>query len=126
MNVVTATDLTKFYNLNRALDNFSISIPKGSIFALLGPNGAGKTTFIKCLLDLVRFSSGSLLVNDENAKSHLSRKGISYLPERFSFHPYYKAEAVMQFYAKVKEIPKNEVKEKKDDALLQVSMKDIS
>ena len=53
MQAIEATSVTKHYRLNKALSDFSLQVPKGSVFALLGPNGAGKTTFIKCMLGLV-------------------------------------------------------------------------
>jgi ABC-2 type transport system ATP-binding protein len=41
-----------------ALDGLDLSVPSGGVFGFLGPNGAGKTTTIRCLLGLVRASSG--------------------------------------------------------------------
>ena len=51
-------DLSKIFTKNNqkinALQNFSINIPKGSIYGLLGPNGAGKSTFINILSGIVK------------------------------------------------------------------------
>jgi ABC-type multidrug transport system ATPase subunit len=43
-----------------AIDGLDLSVPEGGVFGFLGPNGAGKTTTIRCLLGLVRPSSGRL------------------------------------------------------------------
>jgi ABC-type multidrug transport system ATPase subunit len=43
-----------------AIDGLNLSVPEGGVFGFLGPNGAGKTTTIRCLLGLVRPSSGRL------------------------------------------------------------------
>ena len=59
MNVIEITNLTKKFKEKTALDNVSLSIKQGEVFGLLGPNGAGKTTLIRCLLGLIRPSSGS-------------------------------------------------------------------
>ena len=52
-NIITTTNLTKRFGSLTAVDNLSLSVPEGSIFAFLGPNGAGKTTTIKLLLNLI-------------------------------------------------------------------------
>ncbi|MEX2429409.1 MAG: ATP-binding cassette domain-containing protein, partial [Bacteroidales bacterium] len=49
MDLLTTRDVIKDFQGHRALDNVSISVPKGSIFGLLGPNGAGKTTLIRII-----------------------------------------------------------------------------
>ena len=57
MIAISAENINKtFYKdklQTRALINFSVKIPSGSIFGLLGPNGAGKSTFINILAGLV-------------------------------------------------------------------------
>ncbi len=50
--ILTAEGLQKEYRHSKALNNFSIHIPKGSIYGFVGENGAGKTTFIRILCGL--------------------------------------------------------------------------
>lgn len=52
-------NLTKKYKDLTAVDNLSLSIHKGELFALLGVNGAGKTTTIKMLACLIKPTSGN-------------------------------------------------------------------
>ncbi len=55
--------LTKRYDDGTlALENFDLTIPEGSFFGLLGPNGAGKTTLISAICNLIRVTSGEILV----------------------------------------------------------------
>ena len=60
--------LTKRYDDGTlALENFDLEIPAGSFFGLLGPNGAGKTTAISAVCNLIRVTSGEVLVFGEPA-----------------------------------------------------------
>lgn len=59
-NILSANDLTKEYSHStKALDRFSIHIPKGAIYGFIGENGAGKTTFIRLICGLQKPTSGT-------------------------------------------------------------------
>lgn len=53
--------VTKSFDQNRALDDFSLTIPPGSIVAVIGLNGAGKTTLLRSLAGLVAPTRGEIL-----------------------------------------------------------------
>jgi len=74
--------LKKRYGPVRALDGIDLEVGRGEIFGFLGPNGAGKTTAIRCLLDLIRPSSGQALVLgfDSLRDSVEVRRRCGYLP----------------------------------------------
>ena len=63
---IQATSLVKTYTAGKrvvtALDNLSLSVPRGTVQALLGPNGAGKTTTVKVLTTLIKPDSGSAIL----------------------------------------------------------------
>jgi ABC-2 type transport system ATP-binding protein len=59
---VALAGLTKHYGRVPALRGVDLTVRRGEIFGFLGPNGAGKTTTIRCLLDLIRPSGGSVRV----------------------------------------------------------------
>jgi ABC-2 type transport system ATP-binding protein len=61
--VLTASHLTRRFGDRLALDDLSIELRGGEIFALLGPNGAGKTTTLRLLAGLIAPTSGSVLVD---------------------------------------------------------------
>ncbi len=80
MDVITCLNVVKRFNQFTALDNVSISVPKGTIFGLLGPNGAGKTTLIRIMNQITLPDSGEVFFNGERIKkSDISY--IGYLPE---------------------------------------------
>lgn len=80
--MLKAEQITKTYNAGKktALDDFSIHVPKGSIYGLLGPNGAGKTSFIRIINQITQADSGSVFINGEKLNpNHI--KDIGYMPE---------------------------------------------
>lgn len=108
MTVIEASVITKNYGLKTVLTDLSLMVERGEVFALLGPNGAGKTTFVKIMLGLVRPDVGTLAIAGCDHRSSLSRRKLAYLPERFSFFPYYTVEGVLSFYAAMHELPTDE------------------
>ena len=69
--------LTKRYDDGTlAVEGFDLEIPAGSFFGLLGPNGAGKTTLISAVCNLIRITSGDVLVFGEPADTLQARRWI--------------------------------------------------
>lgn len=81
MAVIEVQNLTKQFGDVRAVDGISFSVEKGEIFGFLGPNGAGKSTTIRCMMDFLRPTSGSVkLLGRDAQKDAVSLKHqIGYL-----------------------------------------------
>lgn len=80
--MLKAEHIKKTYNAGKkvALDDFSIHVPKGSIYGLLGPNGAGKTSFIRIINQITQADSGEIQINGKRLNpDHI--KDIGYMPE---------------------------------------------
>jgi branched-chain amino acid transport system ATP-binding protein len=64
-----------------ALNNVSLSVPRGQIRAVIGPNGAGKSTFFNCLTGVIRPTAGRIVFDDEDITGLppylISRKGLA-------------------------------------------------
>ena len=72
--ILTARSLGKRYKNFKALNDFSIHVPKGAIYGFVGKNGAGKTTFIRLVCGLQEPSSGSYAIyGTENNDPGISR-----------------------------------------------------
>jgi len=69
-------NLNKEYNNILAVKNINFKINKGSIVGLLGPNGCGKTTTIGMILGLIKPSSGSVFINNQNIENENNRTKI--------------------------------------------------
>lgn len=86
--MIEALHITKNFGRLRALDDFGVRMDRGRSFSLIGPNGSGKTTFIKCLLGLVRPTSGAIHVNGERIGDDPAyRHRIGYMPQISQFPP---------------------------------------
>ncbi|MFD2521079.1 ABC transporter ATP-binding protein [Emticicia soli] len=87
--MLTATNLTKKYGENTALNSLNLNIEPGEIFALLGQNGAGKTTTINCFLGFIEPSSGTANINGVSVKDHAleTKKHLAYIPETVMLYP---------------------------------------
>jgi ABC-2 type transport system ATP-binding protein len=72
----------KFYGKVHALRGLNLEVMRGEIFGFLGPNGAGKTTTIRCMLDLLRPSSGEIRVLDIDPQRspQAVKDKVGYLP----------------------------------------------
>lgn len=82
-NLISIQNVSKTFGKHKALNNVSLEIEKGEIFALLGPNGAGKTTLISAICGLCRQSSGDISVNNFNTITHYkdTRNQIGLVPQ---------------------------------------------
>src|SRR5436853_243941 len=81
--VIETEGLGKNFGAQRALQDVTLQVPRGTI-GLLGPNGAGKSTLIKCLLNLETPTTGAarVLGRDIRAASRASREKVGYSPEQ--------------------------------------------
>lgn len=80
MSILQADNIVKQYANHRALDDVSISIPRGSVYGLLGPNGAGKTTLIRIINQITAPDSGTLTFDGRPMRAEDVVR-IGYLPE---------------------------------------------
>ncbi len=72
MNFVIETrNLTKKFGDNIVVDNLDLCVPRGKIYGLLGRNGAGKTTTMQMLLNLIKPSSGDILLFENDYKNEI-------------------------------------------------------
>jgi ABC-2 type transport system ATP-binding protein len=89
MKALEVKALTKRYGSARGVEDLSFDIEKGEIFGYLGPNGSGKTTTIRCLMGLLRPTSGQCIVLGEQVMPGraIQHTRIGYLPGEFRIWP---------------------------------------
>ncbi|MDN3513753.1 MAG: ABC transporter ATP-binding protein [Candidatus Brocadia sp.] len=105
-----------------ALTNLNLTIERGEIFGLLGPNGSGKTTTVKLLLGLLFPTGGrSWLLGYPSSDLKVKNK-IGFLPEESYLYKFLNAEEILDFYAKLFDIPKKERKRRIDTLIHDVGL----
>ncbi|MHB8600030.1 MAG: ABC transporter ATP-binding protein [Ktedonobacteraceae bacterium] len=80
--VIVIDNLHKTYGKVQAVKGISMNVEQGEIFGFLGPNGAGKTTTIRCMLDVIRPTTGTIRVLglDAQRDTMALHQHIGYLP----------------------------------------------
>jgi ABC-2 type transport system ATP-binding protein len=66
MSLLEVQNLKKYFATQKAVDDISFSVNKGSIFGLLGPNGAGKTTLSRMITGIFDPDEGQSLLTEKN------------------------------------------------------------
>ncbi len=107
MDIITCKNVVKKFNDFTALDNISISVPKGAIYGLLGPNGAGKTTLIRIMNQITMPDSGEVLFNGQPIKS-TDIAYIGYLPEERGLYKKMKVGDQALYLARLKGLSSSE------------------
>jgi ABC-2 type transport system ATP-binding protein len=79
--LLSLSHLVKHYATQKAVDDISFDIQKGSIFGLLGPNGAGKTTLLRMITGIFYPDSGTITLDGKHFNPLLDIREIGYMPE---------------------------------------------
>jgi ABC-2 type transport system ATP-binding protein len=99
--VLDIAHLTKRFPKLVALDDVSLQIAQGEIFALLGPNGAGKTTLIGAVCGPVKKTSGQVRIfgHDIDVDPLAPRYSVGLVPQEVNFDPFFTVRQVLAFQA---------------------------
>lgn len=99
--VISVNGLRKGFDKIEVLKGVDIDIPSGSVVGLLGKNGSGKSTLIKCLLGLLRPTSGSVSVFGEDPwdLSAEAKSRLGYAAQEVSLYPWMRVRQVIEYTA---------------------------
>ena len=98
-DVVRLSGLCKSFGTKQVLDEIDLTIPEGSVVGLLGKNGAGKSTLLKCVLGLLKPTSGDISVFNEEPwhLSSESKSRIGYVGQDINLYPWMKVGNVVDY-----------------------------
>ncbi|PHR60602.1 MAG: multidrug ABC transporter ATP-binding protein [Robiginitomaculum sp.] len=105
--VIEVTGLTKIYGTKTVVDQFDLTVPKGSIYGFLGPNGSGKTTTIRmvCGLLVANAGQGRVLGYDVRRQSAQIRQRVGYMTQKFSLWEDLTIAENLDFVARMFQVP---------------------
>lgn len=111
--------LTKRFGDRVAVNNLTLTVPKGSIYGFLGPNGSGKSTTIRMLCGLLTPTTGkgTVLGFDVMTQSEEIKQRIGYMSQKFSLYEDLTVEENLDFYAGVYQLNVAERKQRKKELI---------
>ncbi|MBT3419351.1 MAG: ABC transporter ATP-binding protein [Candidatus Magasanikbacteria bacterium] len=124
------TNLVKIYGKGKtaktAVDNISLTIPRGSFFGLLGPNGAGKSTTIHCITGISQPTSGQVLIDgvDVVKEYKLARTKVGLSPQEFNVDIFSTPEELMYYMGGYYGISSDVRKKRIDELITQFDLEE--
>jgi len=99
--MIQLENVSKRYGNKVAVENLSLDIPTGELFAFLGPNGAGKTTTIKMMCGLLFPTTGRVRIggHDLDREGDRARQLLSYVPDQPFLYEHLTGREFLQFIA---------------------------
>ena len=109
MSAIAVSNLKKYWNGAKAIDDISFKVNKGEIFGFLGPNGAGKTTTIKMLVGLTKPTSGGASVAGFDVVDNIRevKQRIGVVPELSNLYDELTVMQNLRFVSKLYHVPAN-------------------
>lgn len=106
----------------RAVGGIDLDVQPGEVFGLLGPNGSGKSTSLKMILGLLKPSAGRLRVFGLSPRHVQTKMRIGYLPEESVLYPFLTPAEIIDFYARLFNLPPAVRRERTDQLLEMVGL----
>ena len=106
-DILKVEHVSKRFAEHTALDDVSLSIPRGSVYGLLGPNGAGKTTLIRIINRITAPDTGRVLFDGHELRPEDVRR-IGYLPEERGLYKKMKVGEQALFFARLKGLTRHD------------------
>ncbi len=121
--ILKAEHVVKQYANHRALDDVSVSIPRGSVYGLLGPNGAGKTTIIRIINRITAPDSGEIYFKGRELQPE-DVQSIGYLPEERGLYKKMKVGEQVLYFAQLKGLSKKEATRRAKEWFIRFGIQD--
>lgn len=119
--VLSLSNISKTFGLQKALDDVSIQLLKGEFFSLLGPSGCGKTTLLRIIAGLEHPSSGSVELNGADALNLPPQKrNVGVVFQNYALFPNMTVFKNVAYGLEARKTPKDEIRSKVEAVLEKV------
>jgi ABC-2 type transport system ATP-binding protein len=108
MPILDLHNLKKYFSSQKAVDDISLKVDKGSIFGLLGPNGAGKTTLIRMITGIFYPDEGEIIFDGKKFDPTHDTAHIGYMPEERGLYKKMKIGEQTLYLAQLKGLSRQE------------------
>ena len=107
-------NFSKVYDGKPAVDNLSLEVEAGDIYAFIGHNGAGKTTTIKACCGILQFEQGDIFINGLSIKESPieCKRQMAYIPDNPELYEYLSGIKYLNFVADIYGVGKKERSER--------------
>jgi ABC-2 type transport system ATP-binding protein len=122
MSMLELSHLKKYFATQKAVDDISFKVEKGTIFGLLGPNGAGKTTLIRMITGIFYPDEGSILLNGKKFNAEEDPTRIGYMPEERGLYKKMKIGEQAIYFARLKGLSASEANKQVKDWFVRFEM----
>ena len=89
--------ISKKYGGKKALQDVTLSIPRGKVIGLVGENGSGKSTLLKLMAGVLTLNSGRAKFDGEPITRKVAAN-VAYMSDTDAFYPYFTVQQLIDFY----------------------------
>ena len=97
--MIEVKNVTKRFDGFAALDDLTLTVPRGAVYGLVGPNGSGKSTLLRHVMGIYRQDAGEVLVDGQPVFENPAVKAkLAYIPDDVFYFPQAGVRDMMQYY----------------------------
>ncbi len=113
MRSITLHDVTKTFNGEIVLNNFSLTVPEGKFFALLGPSGCGKTTVLRLIGGFEIPDSGTIMLGEKDITHEpIYSRSVNTVFQNYALFPHLNVFENIAYSLRIKRLPNEEVNQR--------------
>lgn len=126
MVVLEIKNISKSFEKEKILDNFSLNVESGQIVSIIGPSGVGKSTLLRCINGLEKIDSGQILINNNSLQKRISKQvnlDVGLVFQDYNLFPQYSViQNITLTLTQILKISKKEAIEKAEDLLKDMNL----